>query len=465
MCISALAPPHGRQSGSALLIILAMIMLAFTAILAGVLPALTSNTRNTSSNAAVLAQAKAALIAYAVSQGTNVVCSVASTNCPRPGDLPCPDMTPDGNPNNGITGGNCGAQDGSTQQINRLGRLPWQTLGLPDLRDASGNRLWYAVSNNYKRSTRFPVLNSDTGLGTITVRKPNGNIQYNGFSPSATPNGGVVAVIIAPGAPLTRQGSAQQQDRTGNPAASAYLDIAFGEDNGDFIDPPTSAIPNNGFIQGPVVDAQGNTIVNDQLLVITYDDIMPLIEKRVANEALNELIVYQKANGVFPQPADFTDVSCIPQTPQPLQAVTCNSGASTVNCGRIPANPTPGYANQFLKGLVGGANDWFQRNGWRELVFYALAPNLLPGSTSCGTTGTLSVTDFSSPPAPQRNGQRAVVVVAGRALNGQNRANKTIVANYLERGSASQPWNGTSTGYSTISPTSASYNDIVVSTP
>ena len=39
-------------------------------------------------------------------------------------------------------------------------------------------------------------------------------------------------------------------------------------------------------------DAANNVIVNDRLLVITYQDLMPLLERRVAKEALNCLNLY-----------------------------------------------------------------------------------------------------------------------------------------------------------------------------
>ena len=69
-----------------------------------------------------LLQAKQALIAYAV--------SVYPAGDVRPGDLPCPDTNNDGKKENA-----CGNASGSSGQAARLGRLPWRSLGLPDLRD------------------------------------------------------------------------------------------------------------------------------------------------------------------------------------------------------------------------------------------------------------------------------------------------------------------------------------------
>ena len=49
-----------------------------------------------------------------------------------------------------------------------IGRLPWKTFGLPDLRDGSGERLWYALSPNFRDNPSVSPLNSDT-RGSITV--------------------------------------------------------------------------------------------------------------------------------------------------------------------------------------------------------------------------------------------------------------------------------------------------------
>ncbi|MEO8442082.1 MAG: hypothetical protein ABI547_06310, partial [Betaproteobacteria bacterium] len=87
--------------------------------------------------AAVLAQAKKALLARATVDNS------------LPGSLPCPDLVthiPGTNvPDDGIAdlfaGTNCPSY---------VGRLPWRTLGLADLRDPDGERLWYALSPNFR---------------------------------------------------------------------------------------------------------------------------------------------------------------------------------------------------------------------------------------------------------------------------------------------------------------------------
>ena len=66
-----------------------------------------------------------------------------------------------------------------------IGRLPWRTLGLPDLRDSSGERLWYAVSRQFARNpTCMPncPLTSDTlGQLTVTGIAPATNVVTSNF--------------------------------------------------------------------------------------------------------------------------------------------------------------------------------------------------------------------------------------------------------------------------------------------
>ena len=110
-----------------------------------------------------LAQAREALLAYAADRPINAAVG--------PGYLPCPDLDDDG-----WAEATCGSQNGDSGQADRLGRLPWKTLGVPDLRDGYGERLWYAVSSKYKGLLNCAVsracldMTPDAALGTITVR-------------------------------------------------------------------------------------------------------------------------------------------------------------------------------------------------------------------------------------------------------------------------------------------------------
>ena len=123
-----------------------------------------------------------------------------------PGYLPCPDLD-----NDGWAEATCGSQNGDSGQAERLGRLPWKTLGLPDLRDGYGERLWYAVSSKYKGLLNCAVsracldMTPEAALGTISVRDTAGALLHDGtLGDARRAGGGALAVVIAPGPPLTR---------------------------------------------------------------------------------------------------------------------------------------------------------------------------------------------------------------------------------------------------------------------
>ncbi|MGB8337304.1 MAG: hypothetical protein WCD07_10040 [Burkholderiales bacterium] len=258
--ISIKSSSYKKQRGVILLILL---IILGTGAMYALLRTLNQNnlqTERDKKTTEALALAKQALIGYAVSM------NLQPTAAARPGDLPCPDLNDDGNSDS-----SCGSAAGSSQS-SRLGRLPWKTLDLPDLRDGYGERLWYAVSNNFKTNTRREPLNRNT-YGTITVRDPAGNVIHNGTNTT-----GAIAVIIAPGAPITRLGVLQVRSGAGVNSPINYLDIAQNEDNADFSD---GAL--NGFIQGVLSNAD-SLVINDKISVVTYQDLMPLINKRVVGE-------------------------------------------------------------------------------------------------------------------------------------------------------------------------------------
>src|SRR5689334_3496860 len=122
------ARQHGAVLYLALLALVAAIGLMFAVELA--LPA--GEAARARATDSALAQAREALLAYAADRAIDSVVG--------PGYLPCPDLDDDG-----WAEATCGSLDGASGQDERLGRLPWKTLGLDDVRDGDGERLWYAV--------------------------------------------------------------------------------------------------------------------------------------------------------------------------------------------------------------------------------------------------------------------------------------------------------------------------------
>jgi hypothetical protein len=224
-------------------------------------------------NERVLKEAKQALLMYAYRYPETALAFNGTIR--GPGRLPCPDTDAPGGagtPNpvaNCIAGGNA-----------MVGRFPWNANGMQfyDVRDASNERLWYAVSQNFANPD-LDVINSDT-LGTITIHDQTGSVIYDGSV------AGVAAVIIAPGPAIDRGGVAQLR-LTGpqqvDPAN--YLDLFGAFDNSDF----TNSNATDGFVLGPIDDlTTGTFIVNDQIILVTTEEVIAMAEKAT-------LQAYQKA--------------------------------------------------------------------------------------------------------------------------------------------------------------------------
>jgi hypothetical protein len=241
------------------------------------------------------AAAHEALLAYATARSIDEFVG--------PGYLPCPDLDDDG-----WAESTCGSLDGRIGQAQRLGRLPWKTLGIEELRDGHGEPLWYAVSTRHKgllncaASPGCVDMAPSTALGTLTVRDTSGALVHDGRNddPARAGSGGAAAVVIAAGPPLERREDLagvvrRMQSRATAPARldpANYLDKApgaaiGGEDNAAFVDRTDAAgraLSGDGFIRGPVRLADGAVAVNDRIAVVGYDDLMPRAMRRVASE-------------------------------------------------------------------------------------------------------------------------------------------------------------------------------------
>ena len=284
----ALGSSRNSQSGGALLVMLVILVIGITTAFVTSLSSTAINNKRNQTTAEALAQAKEALIGYAVTYGDDPV-HVGETD----GYLPCPDMdgTAGVNPEGSSeTCGNAGE--------NTLGRLPWKTLKLMRLFDGAQECLWYVVSGNYKN-------NPKSGLPTMNWDTPAQLKVYSAEGVEIAP-GEIVALVIAPGVPVS--GNLNRAESAapicgGNYIAAAYLenDILHGHDNtnvaaGEFILPHQHG------------DANGNVTltVNDQFAIITRQDIWQAVEQRVAREAARCLADYAAtatASGKYPLPA------------------------------------------------------------------------------------------------------------------------------------------------------------------
>ena len=222
-------------------------------------------------NMSALRQAKAALIAYAASEQWQL--HTGSTYF-QPGSLPCPDQNDDGNQNCAF---------GSTAR-SMIGRLPWQSMGIEDLRDSSGERLWYAVSHDFRKmqcpTTNCTTINSDT-QGQLTV---SGMIAMNN----------VVAVVIAPGPIILAQTRPNSNLVAAHNDPANYVE-SFASGDWVHFNFATNAIPDLN--------------LNDRLVVITQADLMaavePVVAAQIARDVKPLLNTFASQWGAFPFPANF----------------------------------------------------------------------------------------------------------------------------------------------------------------
>lgn len=240
-----------------------------------------------------LNQAKQAFIDHAVS------------NREYPGQLPFPDRNEDGN-YDGLS--DCNSPTSVFQYSFLIGQLP--PLGRsnpciapqenfsPQLQDAYGNRLWYAVSRNlvhkYELPAADPVINpsiiSNPSYPWLRVLDRNGAVISNR----------VAVVIMAPGPALAGQ------NRLGAAGAQHYLDsvtiAGVPYSNSDYDQPDEDFILAEHTLY--VKDTNPNVghpyLFNDQLVYITIDELMSALQKRVAQETRWLLNSYRGKTGVFP---------------------------------------------------------------------------------------------------------------------------------------------------------------------
>jgi type II secretory pathway pseudopilin PulG len=414
------------QDGSAPALLLVALSLAVAASLAVPIAGDAVRSARERASERALAAAREALLAYATGRPIDPIVG--------PGYLPCPDLD-----NDGWAESTCGSQSGDSGQAQRLGRLPWKTLGIPELRDGHGERLWYAVSSKHKGLLNCTVsatcvdMSPDAALGTITVRDSSGRIVRDGRIADLhrTAESGAAAIVIAPG-PALRQvagtGRVQQRDCTPatcdangrcttNPPTAAdacnpvnFLDRAAGtafadESNADFLDrndPAGRALNANGFIRGPVRLADGSIAVNDRLAEIGYEDLVPRLMRRVATEVA-ACLTRHAGVGSLPAPAP----PCLqeagdPAGWEPLEGLLF---------GRVPSLPYPECA---FDPAAPAPNWWL---AWRRHVFYAIAADeRVSGAANRCTDASNCLEVVAADGALIASGKRAAILVAGAPL-------------------------------------------------
>jgi len=420
-------------------------------------------------------------------------------------------------------------------------------MGIEDLRDASGERLWYALSYNFRKNFGTTAINSDTP----------GQLSVTGTAPASN----VVAVLFAPGAALLTQNRPSDPTDPAHNSPSNYLE-GF-----DLSDPVNYVFQSN---------ARPSDTFNDRVLAITQAELMavvePVVAARIERDVKPLLVDYFTSWGRYPFAMTFasppvaqgayqgtsspqTTMGLLPltntaiftwQNPTVVQipggmgspvldSATCSISSLTVTCdvqyhdsrgssfddqcrpniqiqvllanaqlafadaqaplpgdttnfrmrdglNNVPNNQGPPYGywsavgsvvptQGFLATATGGlltytgrlqnANSmnnearititlpapgylprltnpniaWFLSNQWYRQTYYAMSSGLAP-SSSAGACNPPTVT---APPCltvnnlpGSTNNKEAILIFAGRALDGQTRPLPGTLANYLE---------------------------------
>ena len=339
-----------RRRGYALIVLLALVAIgasAWTWVTAATLDDRARDRRT----AAALALARDALIGRAAGDDT------------RPGSLPCPDVDNDGVADGPF--GNCTAS---------LGRLPWRTLGLAELRDGWHERLWYALSPNFRDNAAAGVLNSDT-RGTLTIVDDRGTVLAEDAP----------AVIAAAGPALFGQ------TRGASLATTAAMYLEGENANGDM----------------RYVVGASTTSFNDRVLILRREELFRPVVARVAREAQAGLDRYRATNGYYP-PANPYDRGAPDYACSPAALV-----------GRIPLTVRSGCSAHAA--WNGELPDWFFDNAWHTLALYAVAAACIdpaPASrVACDATAGSEPLGIATITAQVRS----LVIVSGPARGAQRR--------------------------------------------
>jgi len=462
---------QSRQHGAALMVMLViMVMGAATFLVSSLSTSALKNARQEATSAA-LAQAKDALIGYAITYG-----DTHTTSPQVHGYLPCPDPNGSAGANDEGSSETCGSKN-----VSAIGRLPWKTLGLSTLRDSDGECLWYAVSGTFKNNPMTDMMNWDTS-GLFEILDTSG----------ATIAQNVVAVVFAPSAVIGSQNRAP--DGTAPTCGGNYT-------VGNYLD-------SDGTINNAAVSGTANTIsqfclgasaqLNDRIIFITRDDIFNAIMRRAdfADPARNPLRLMAKktaeciADYGRRNAAGSSDMR-LPWSGRPVPATgtdcSYRDGSNTstpprIMYGRLPnrvSGSRSSTSNLITQSSCSGTNSYYQLKSdgsncpsvpdwnthypwwanWKDHVFYTLANDYRPAAGSNPSCGTCLTVNSSGSYA-------AVVIFAGKKLPTQTRATSTDqldFANYLEGSNfiSNTPINTPGNGNYQSGVTTNSFNDVL----
>ncbi len=311
------APDKSR--GIALLVMMSLFLVAFTAVTIGRLSLNSIEQKNTTKTVTSLAQARDAIMAFALAQATN----------PRPpGTLPCPDTDGDGI-SNPPAAGVCTSQQGL---------VPFVTLGIARTVAGVGTQsplaLWYVIAAGYGGDAIGPFI-------------PRNSSRQSPLVSTLTLNGQAMAfIIIDPGKPL----NVQSPSTTPLGAVSNFLEA-----------------PNDGVNPNYTYSDFTDLTHNDKLSGMPVGTFWTNVEGRVLAEVRDLLSTYVTNCHIYPWAADYVPILNNDSTLNTFEGRVPLGIASPSNWG-APC-PAPYAAANAATALA----PWLAPH-WGEMLYYKICP-------------------------------------------------------------------------------------------
>jgi hypothetical protein len=366
--------------------------------------------------AETISNVKMALIGYAARQGvfqcsdpTNATaCQAQLDASTKLGELPCPDMN-----NDGVAEASC------ANASQRLGRVPWKTLGIPDPKDEAGETLWYAVSLRFLGNASNPLLYTGgrVSSGAINSSTP-GDLVVLGAD-NSTITSAAVAVILSAGGIVSGQNRGTTTAACGtlgtiarNLCPTNYLEAQGNGNNG---------LAGKAFITG----TPGDTF-NDRLTYVSTAELIPMLEMRVGNEFRGLLLEYKYNSDCF----------CYPWADS--WAYSGGIGDFGINRGRLASTanddstPAAGAPQNWGTGSIPRFPQWIFDNDWHNQVYYiaskAETHTGLGGCLICAPANALTHPGYpyitvqrTADPVDGFDRAAAVIITPGTPRPGKNR--------------------------------------------
>lgn len=312
------AAPRAAQGGFAFMVFLTLLVVGSTTYITHAVSKASLSVQRDIKTRHALETARAALTAYATKPDKG-----------NPGHLPCPDRTEDPNsPEYGTAEGTCGTT------LTRVGRLPWKTLDIEELRDGYGEPLWYAMSRCFLKR------NGDQYCGQYLI---NSNTRGQ-LAVAGTGVQNAVVIIFAPGPPLPGQ------QRT--PNTPDFVDVS------NYLEGKNADGGAQPFehVAIPMADSKDNFEVrarceadpcpggyfNDQLLVVRTEEYFPALEayvqSRIEQEVAPLLEKHYSYWNAYPYAAPFDGRETGRTYKNPKEALPPMPGESNTYIGSIPLN-------------------------------------------------------------------------------------------------------------------------------